>query len=295
MKSQILVPLDGSPLAEQVLPCAMMLGQGLPAELVFFHAVSVSPSARGKSAAAEQVEAQASEYLQGVVDEMHKAGLSTRYVVQHGPAAESIVDYAEQADVHQIVMSTHGYTGILRWTHGSVAERVLQASSVPVLMVQTRKEPPGDLHKPMQCQHILVPLDGSQTAEQVLPSAALVARAVGAQICLFQVPIVQPATSFGGEWFFLPTTGEFDEDERQALAYLEGVAEGLRDKGLQVSTATQIGPVAESIIEYAEANQVDLIAMCTHGRTGLARWAMGSVADRVLHAGSLPILLVRAR
>jgi nucleotide-binding universal stress UspA family protein len=100
---------------------------------------------------------------------------------------------------------------------------------------------------------------------------------------------------FGEDWLFLPAEGEFDEVEREAQQYLEGVAEPLREEGIDVSTATDVGPVAECIIEYAETNQVDLIAMCTHGRTGLARWVYGSVADRVLRVGGLPVLLVRAR
>jgi nucleotide-binding universal stress UspA family protein len=77
--------------------------------------------------------------------------------------------------------------------------------------------------------------------------------------------------------------------------YLNHTAESTREQGIQVSTAIQIGGVANAIIDYAEANRIDLIAMCTHGRTGLARWALGSVADRVLRAGRVPLLLVRAR
>jgi nucleotide-binding universal stress UspA family protein len=82
--------------------------------------------------------------------------------------------------------------------------------------------------------------------------------------------------------------------EQQAKAYLERMAGGLQAQGIEASTATETGVVAQSIIEYAEGNQIDLIAMCTHGRTGLARWALGSVADRVLRAAGIPILLVRA-
>ena len=104
----------------------------------------------------------------------------------------------------------------------------------------------------------------------------------------------QPVSMFGGEWFFLPTENEFEEEERKAQAYLEGVAHSLRAEGIEVFTGTRIGPVAESIVDFAQENKVDLIAMCTHGRTGLARWALGSVADRVLRAGEIPILLVRA-
>ena len=144
MATRILVPLDGSPLAEQALSCAVTLARGLPAELVLFHAVSIPSDIREALDKAsleadvlmERLEADAEDYLQGLADSLREAGLSIRHVVQHGPAAETIVDYAAAIDFHQIVMATHGYTGLKHWTHGSVAERVLQLASVPVLLVR---------------------------------------------------------------------------------------------------------------------------------------------------------------
>ncbi len=302
MTAQILVPLDGSPLAEQSLACAMTLGRGLPAELVLFRAVSIPPDTREilNSASVEaaalmkQLEAKANDYLRKVASELQDAGLSVRQVVRHGPAAEAIVDYAEQQDIQQIVMTTHGYTGITRWTHGSVAERVLQSARVPVLLVRAQEGELGVLREAMPCQRILVALDGSDVAEQVLPSATSIAQALGAEMVLFQVPIVYYAGSLIGEWY-LPFQGVLETAEQDAQVYLDDVAYRLKEQGVNVSTAVQIGAVAESIIGYAEANRIDLIAMCTHGRTGLGRWILGSVADRVLRASSIPILLVRAR
>ncbi|MFC2037272.1 universal stress protein [Chloroflexota bacterium] len=300
MTTEILVPLDGSPLAEQALSCAVTLGRGLPAELVLFRAEFV-PWRYLESAAAkegnllEQIEVEANQYLQGVADQVRQAGLSVQTVVQHGLAPQAIVNYAEQMDIWLIIMATHGYGGIKRWTHGSVAERVLQAASVPVLMVRAQEEHAEDVRQLMLCRRILVPLDGSEMAEQVLSPVTSVAQAVGAEVFLFQVAVDQPARMSGSDWFFLPAEGEFEEEEREAQVYLERVADSLREDGIQVFTGTQIGLVAESILAYAEANEIDLVAMCTHGRTGLARWALGSVADRVLRAGGVPILLVRAR
>jgi nucleotide-binding universal stress UspA family protein len=89
--------------------------------------------------------------------------------------------------------------------------------------------------------------------------------------------------------------GTFDTANQIAEKYLNRVADELRAQGVRVTRATRMGGVADAILEYSEANQIDLIAMCTHGRTGLARWTLGSVADRVLRARSLPLLLVRAQ
>jgi nucleotide-binding universal stress UspA family protein len=303
MESRLLVPLDGSSLAEQALSCAVMLGRELPAELVLLRAVHLPGEAQKilDEAAGEQSNlvaqfaAEADDYLRKTAGGLRQAGMSVQHVVQHGPAAEAIVDYAEQMEITQIVMATHGYSGIRRWVHGSVAERVLQAASVPVLLVRAQEQGEDDSPKHMLCRRILVPLDGSQLAEQVLPPVTRLAKATEAEVLLLQIAIDRPASMLAGDWFFLPVESEFEEVEQAALAYLEGVAGPLRENGIPVSTDTGIGPVATSIVEYAEAKHVDLIAMCTHGRTGLARWALGSVADRVLRAGGIPMLLVRAK
>jgi nucleotide-binding universal stress UspA family protein len=302
MTSQILVPLDGSALAEQALPCAVTLARGLPARLILFRAVSipldleeiVGDVFRNTEAQIEQLKAEANNYLGQVASRLQELRLDTRMVVEQGPAAKAIVDYAEQMAVQKIVMSTHGYSGFSRWRHGSVAERVLQAASVPVFLVRAQEKTPGDVQGALACQRILVPLDGSPVAEQVLPVAASVAQALEAEMVLLRVPIAHVSGSFTGEWY-MPLEGTFETAKQIAEAYLDHVAERLRAGEVQVTTATRTGGVANAIIEYAEANQIDLIAMCTHGRTGLARWSLGSVADRVLRAGHIPLLLVRAR
>ena len=241
----------------------------------------------------ELFEAAANDYLGKVAGRLTTAGLAARTVVRRGPASEAIVDYSEQMDIQEIVMATHGYSGVSRWRHGSVAERVLQAASVPVLMV-CAKAGESISEEPVTCQRILVPLDGSNRAEQVLPPAVSVAQALDAKIVLFRVPIAHVSGSFTGAWY-VPLEGTLETANRIAEEYLSRVADDLRERGVRVATGTRMGGVADAILEYAEANKIDLIAMCTHGRTGLARWTLGSVADRVLRARSMPLLLVRAK
>jgi len=301
MSDRILVPLDGSPLAEQALGCAITLARALPAEIVLLRAVSIPPDTEvvlnsvGLEVATlrEQVEEEASSYLREVASELEDAHLVVRQVVRHGPPSEAIVDYAAEPDIRQIVMTTHGRTGISRWTHGSVAERVLQSASVPVLMVRA-EEPELYISPPhVSLRRILVPLDGSRVAEQVLPSVTEIAQALHAKMILFQVPIIYVSGSLSGDWY-LPIHGVLETATQDAEAYLDRTAAGLREEGVTVSTAMRIGGVADAIIGYAQANRVDLIAMCTHGRTGLGRWLLGSVSDRVLRGSRVPILLVRA-
>jgi len=303
MATRILVPLDGSSLAEQALPCATTLARGSGAELVLLRAVWIPPeilemlneSTVELNAIVGQLETEANGYLRTLVEQLREAGLSARPVVRRGPAAETILDYSGQVNVDQIVMATHGYSGIKRWTHGSVAERVLQMARVPLLLVRVGEQDIGsDWHQPARCRRILVPLDGSPVAEQILPAVTRVAQAMDGELILFQVPIAHVSGWMTGEWY-LPIQGVLETAEKDGQAYLSAVAAKLMEQGLPVVTATGIGSVADCIVEYAEVNHVDLIAMCTHGRTGLARWALGSVADRVLRAGSTPILLVRAQ
>lgn len=302
MTDRILVPLDGSSLAEQALSCAVMLARGLGAQLVLLRAiwipVDVQETLHTSATTIETIEArletEAGTYLSTLVEELTDASLDVCHVVRRGPAADAILDYARQSDIAQIVMATHGYSGIKRWTHGSVAERILQSVGVPLLLVRVREEDQArDWRQPLDCRRILVPLDGSPMAEQILPAVTAVAQAVGAELVLFHVPTAYLSGWVTGEWY-LPMQGLLDTAEEDAKAYLDAVASRLAEQGLDVGTAISMGPVAECIVEYAEANDIDLIAMCTHGRTGLARWALGSVADRVLRAGSTPILLVRA-
>ena len=303
MTNRILVPLDGSSLAEQSLSCAVTLARELPAEVDLIRVIWVPPdildildeSNSELNAFAAQLEAEASRYLAALVEELGDAGLHARHAVRRGPPADTILKYSEQAGIDQIVMATHGYSGIKRWTHGSVAERVLQAARVPLLLARVSEHVPArDWRQPLALRRILVPLDGSSMAEQILPTVTTVARALRAELVLFQVPFATASGWVAGEWY-APSLGMFDTAQEVAQIYLNGVADRLEGQDLPVSTATSVGPVAACIVQYAEANAVDLIAMCTHGRTGLARWALGSVADRILRAGTIPILLVRAQ
>jgi nucleotide-binding universal stress UspA family protein len=303
MATRILVPLDGSPLAEQALPCAMALARGMGAELVLLRAIWILPdilqildeSTMELNALVNHLEAEANGYLGTLVGQLKEVGLSARSAVRRGPAAETILDYSGQVNVDQIVMATHGYSGIKRWMHGSVAERVLQSARTPLLLVRvTEQDLASNWQLPAPCRRILVPLDGSAVAERILPMAVTVAQALNGELVLFQVPIAHVTGWMTGEWY-LPIQGVLETAEADAEAYLSTTAGRLEEQGVEVTTATAIGSVANCIVEYAAVNNIDLIAMCTHGWTGLARWALGSVADRVLRAGGKPILLVRAQ
>jgi nucleotide-binding universal stress UspA family protein/CBS domain-containing protein len=300
--NRILVPLDGSALAERALKYAIMMAQELSAELILFRAVSLpadlieilDETHLKKRTALEQLEAEANDYLCEVENRLESTGLKVSRVVWRGPAAAAIVDYAELTGVQQITMVSHGYGGVSRRRRGSVAERVLQSSNVPVLLVYAHGGEGLGLRRPEVLRRILVPLDGSHIAEQVIPPTTAVAKALDAEVVLFRVSLVYTSGSLAGDWC-LPLAGSFETADQVAGVYLDRVADGLRAQGIKVSSVVRRGAVADAIIDYAENNRIDMIAMCTHGRTGLGRWTLGNVADCVLRARCTPVLLVRAQ
>jgi nucleotide-binding universal stress UspA family protein len=145
-------------------------------------------------------------------------------------------------------------------------------------------------------KRILVPLDGSKVGETAIPYAEALAQVVVAELVLFQA--LEPLNPFvaAGEVSMSPAMIKEEEERRKtsAMAYLDSVEKVFQEKGLSTSSAIALGSPAEQIIDYAEANAIDLIAMSTHGRSGMGRWVFGSVTDKVLHAGDTPLLTIRA-
>ena len=138
---------------------------------------------------------------------------------------------------------------------------------------------------------ILVPLDGSELSEAVIPQARMLAQCGGGEILLLRVIVAAPYDYFGADVALARSAA--DSMRTEAQQYLDRMAKYLKLNGVKVSTVLREGAVADSILEYAETNLVDLIAMSTHGRSGLGRWLIGSVADRVVHGATIPVLLVR--
>lgn len=291
MSTRILVPLDGSRLAERALPCATRLGQDLQADLVLLRAVSMPPRVRRgadgadpkPSALVNESATRAHDYLQGIAHSLRTANPNVRHVVRYGCPQKAIVDYSAQTDIDQIVMATNNYGSLNCWRNGSVAERVVQGTGAPVLLVPCREPDSGWAREPKSWRRVLVTLDGSKRAEQVLASIAPTSQALDLELILFQVSIA---------FLFEISTHAAD---RMAKAYLNLVAERLRNQGIRVSTAVRTGPVVETIVQFAKSNGVDLLAMSTHARTGIARWILGSVAAQVFREGSTPVLLLRAQ
>ncbi len=269
----------------------------------------------------------AQRYLTEVAADLAKSGIQARILVQPGATAGAILDAADHEGVDLITMATHGRSGIGRFLLGSVADRVVHYAKVPVLLVRP-DEPEGTSAKDTGFvnKRILVPLDGSPLANALLPHVRELAQCTGAKVLLLRVipsPTVWPdeAESFAfsgglvsvGSYAIKESTLWTHEQDKQpeppdtrralqaehireaAQNSLDVAATELRHADLQVETMIQEGKPAETILDVAQSCHADAIAMSTHGRSGLQRFLLGSVARRVLEYAKLPVLLVRVK
>jgi nucleotide-binding universal stress UspA family protein len=232
-------------------------------------------------------------YLKGIVEEVQlqlKEYVPAREVKVHsevllGEPATEILDSANRRNVSLIAMASRGSSSQGPWPIGNIAAKVLRATIKPVLLVRAKANKAA-LQQKKLLRKILVPLDGSRLGEIAVPWADTLAQTLGAEIILFQV--ITAAEALVPSY----TSPNPDTEKASAMAYLEGVKKLV--KGLKTSTAVAFGSPADGIIDYAKANDVDLIAVSTHGRSGIGRWVFGSVTDKVLHSGDTALLVIRA-
>jgi nucleotide-binding universal stress UspA family protein len=285
MLQQILVPLDGSREAESVLPYLRDLAPRFDSR-VYLLGVGIGSKTRRLNRLLE-------DYISRTVLSLHGDNIKAEPVVLYGIAADKILDFIVQKEADLIIMATHGRSGITRWWMGSVAEKVISETPAPVLLVRSRRRKKTKTASKLHfLNRILAPLDGSDIGQAALPYIETLATEARALVSLLQIvspPGTVEASLLGGpDWRkFVKAMQNAGED------YLKGVAEKFNKKGIKAEYEVVSGDPADKIVEYAEDNKISLIAMSTHGRTGLARWVLGSVADKVLHGATMPILLVR--
>ena len=305
MYKRMLVPLDGSELAEVVFAYAKALAGRLNLNMTLFH-VCVPEERELVSKHRAYIE-RAVETMSQQPEEVQKRtggekAVEVRGEVAVGHAAEEILRYADENDIDLILLATHGRSGVRRWAMGSVADKVLRASKVPVWLVRAAI-PEEVVYDKWPSRTLLVPLDGSELAESVLPHAEALAKQRGAElveVVLIRVCESPFITVDYPEATMRLTWDEHVEHIKSAFKtmceqYLQRIAKRLSDAGLKVRSEVLLGEPADEIIRYATKHPFNLIAMSTHGHSGLTRWAYGSVADKVLHGVTSPVFLVRPR
>jgi nucleotide-binding universal stress UspA family protein len=311
----ILVPLDGSVLAERVLPYVRRLASILDAQVCLLQVLQdvgsndmfnevllgayglVEPpeALRDRQHQAWEAARQRAEgYLDAQAAPLREAGLDVQTELLFGSPDQIIVEVARERHVTLIAMATHGYSGLRHWTLGSVTDRVVHTATTPVFVVGSAGPAPAA----PDIKRILVPLDGSAFAQQALPLATDLATRAHAELLLLEAvaPLIgmYPDTHIPNrpQTYHTETLAALESRAAQELDRLAGE---LRQQGITATAVTELGYPAEVIVDEAGRRAVDLIVMATHGYSGLRRWALGSVAHKVLHSSTTPLLLVRAQ
>jgi nucleotide-binding universal stress UspA family protein len=294
--TKILVPLDGSKIAEGILPYARTIAQTFKLPVELLHAIdpevisTFTDPSHGRYA--DNVEAgmksYALDYLKPVAASLANA-LTAHCRVEVGTPADVIVERASAERDTLIAMATHGRSGVQRWLLGSVADKVLHMTTSHLLLARTAEQ--LDSREAAPLKSIVVPLDGSELAEKVLPSVVVLAKGMSLDVILiraYELPNALYATDES-----MPKLLELvDRLKREANSYLEGKVQQLRREGLnRISYVVREGNGAAEIIDFARKTPENLIAMCTHGRSGIRR-VLGSVTDRVVRNSWDPVLVM---
>ncbi len=299
MFSKILVSLDGSDAAEKVLCYTRSLAGVLKLPIELLEVIDISAMSAhlvgDKARFLDRFIVEAERASRQYLDEIARGlvGFSVSASVQRGKPAEVILEKAAAQPATLVAMATHGRSGINRWLLGSVAEKVLRGADNPLFLVRADDAQEGAeavLHS------IIVPLDGSPLAESVLPTVMEMAKVFNAAVLLLRA-FELPASAYYGRENYLPNYEELTNHVRtDAQCYLDGQVAALKAQGLpQVSSLLREGVGAEEIIRCARERPRSLIAMCTHGRSGVKRWVLGSVTEKVVRHSGDPVLVVSAR
>ena len=286
MLKNMLIPLDGSAEAESVLPYLRDLAPRFDSQV---HILSV-----GIGRKTRRVNRLLEDYVGRVALSLRNDGINAKPVVLYGIAADRILDFTVEKEIDLIIMATHGRSGISRWWMGSVAEKVISEAPAPVLLIRSQHLQEAKTPTKISfLDKILVPLDGSDIGQAALPYVEILAVRASASVTLLQA--ISPPGTAESSLLGRPDWKKFLKAMHDAgIGYLKGVAETLKEKGIKTTYEVVTGDPADKIVEYAERTNLTLIAMSTHGRTGLARWVLGSVADKVLHGATIPVFLVRS-
>jgi nucleotide-binding universal stress UspA family protein len=316
MFRRILVPLDGSLLAESALPVVARIARVSGATITLLRAVSsledLTWQAKGMPVNMHQVlereHTEAGAYLQKIAASEPLLGLDVHIQVVQDHPVHAILYEAQVYNMDAIVMCSHGDTGLKRWMIGSVSRKVVRHSHVPVLLLRPQQSGAVALaQETPPSLRVLVPLDGSPLAEEALAPAIALCRlwstAIPARLHLASVVPVFSTQAIGIE---------HDQVVKDAQSYLASVEQRLRQQedvtNLTITSSVTLDvdvDVSHSVVELAETGKgmehikeftgCDLIAMSTHGRSGLAHWMIGSVMERVLDATKLPMLIVHPK
>ena len=314
MIKHLLIGLDGSPTAEVVLPYVEKVAKATGATVTLVRVIApeavnqplrdenvnlvpisvVMPLERPHAAdeVARNEHYQAVKYLDSMVNRLGKAGVSSVAVVESGDPADVLLSEAKGRRADVIMLATHGRSGLGRLIYGSVADKILTHSPIPVFLARAaaagQQSHFGESGAPF-----LVALDGTAESERALPLAEELAQAFSTSLALVEVvPVMATVMTPDGGWMTeMPMDIQVREEEI-ASDYLTGLSKQVRTKVTGVNATVRRDAIGVGIVAAAAESGASLIVMATHAPSGLVRALVGSVALDVLHRVTLPLLLV---
>jgi nucleotide-binding universal stress UspA family protein len=306
MYRSILVPLDGSTFGEHAVPWGATMARRSGAKLTLAHVHEPASILYGEGAVVLSDEldvhtrAQKKLYLDQVVGRLYGGDLSVETPMLEGGVVEAIREHVKKGKIDLVVMSTHGRGPMGRFWLGSAADKLVRQLNVPILLIHPAAATPN-LAEEVEFKHVLIPLDGSELAEGILDPATALGELMQADYTLLRVvQPVHPTLPYTEGLSIAQMAGEIldrietlqGEVRKEAQDYLTKVAEKLRARSVGVRTRVAMDEhAAVAILHEAATSSAGLIAIETHGRGGLARLVLGSVADKVLRGSTVPVLV----
>lgn len=284
---KILVPLDGSELAEKALPYARDIAKLKKRTMVLF-AVSLTMFV-------DRRDRLFTSYLEVKAGELNEEGIRTDTATGYGDVAQEIVKYANNNKIDLIVMATHGYSGAKQWMFGSITQKILYNTLIPVLLIKSKSPEVS-----VGLNRVLVTVDGSRFSESTFSHVEELTKGTKKEVLLLHICEAPVVPSYGSRPINA-TWKKYRDDtwaemEKQAAAYLQRTSAAMKKKRIKVQSRlekAQSGDVAKTIIKIAGEEKSDLIVIATQGGSGISRWVYGHVASRVVEQSSQPVLLIR--
>ena len=302
MLDTILVPLDGSQLSECVLPNIATIARAFDSEITLLRVLQKnqeSASAKLFDLLNWQIKKAAAEhYIEKIKVQFQEAGLRAQTALLEGLVAEGITEFAQSQRSNLIILSSHGHSGLTQWGISSIAQKIILSAPTSVLIIRAHQygAHPGELKNPSLFRHILIPLDGSQRAENVLPIITQLARMQKSQIHLVQI-VQTPEMARQ-----LPPAPEdvdlcsrfVERNQEEAEHYLEQMKSRSYLDGIEVQTHLVTSDNATvALHQLVEQENIDLVTLSAHGFSGNLQWPYGSLVSNFIMYGKVPLLIVQ--
>lgn len=297
MLEHILLPLDGSALAERVLPHAVALTNAFDSKLTLLRVVFQEEDENCHSMINpidwQMRKTEAGSYLKSVKSRLEEIEIDSEIQIIEGKPAHQIIEYAKQNDVNLILMSSHGSSGVSEWNINSTVQKVLLRAMSPVMIIRAYQEPIEGLTG-LSYKKLLVPLDGSKRAESILPLAESISAVQNSKIILTHIveepclPCQTPLSD--NEQAVIKKLNEINYKESEK--YLAQIKEQLDEENVEMIIQGSQKPTI-ALQDIIDREQIDLVLLCAHGYSGDNRWPYGKVALNFIAFGTTPIIILQ--